>query len=435
MNRRTLLKSTVAATFVNLQAPAQSQSEPSSSFPPHFLWGASTAAHQVEGNDVNSDLWLLEHLPNSMFKEPSGDACDSYHLYEDDIAMLADLGLNAYRFSLNWARIEPANGEFSLAELRHYRRMLEACHRNSITPLVTFFHVAAPRWFAYEGGWENPASIDLFARYCSRAAEHLGDLIGWAATFNEPNLLKLLSWISLPGGQRVTGMMVKAQSEARRQLNAAKFSSFLAGDPETMQRNMLLAHQKGKAAIKSAYPNLPVGLTLAMEDDQPEGAQSRVEEKRKEAYAAWLQLARQDDFLGVQTYTRQRVGSDHANLPPPKDSELTQSGFEFYPEALEHTIRYASKETRVPIIVTENGIATSDDSRRIEYLQRAVQGVKRCLADNIDVRGYLHWSLLDNFEWVSGYSQKFGLVAVDPRTQKRTIKTSATVLGNLARTS
>ncbi len=141
------------------------------------------------------------------------------------------------------------------------------------------------------------------------------------------------------------------------------------------------------------------------------------------------------DFIGVQTYTRQRVGNLHANLPPPKDAELTQSGFEFYPEALEHAIRYVIQQTGVPVIVTENGVATDDDTRRVEYVQRAVEGVKRCLADKIDVRGYLYWSLLDNFEWVSGYSQKFGLVAVDRVTQRRTIKPSATLVGKLASSS
>jgi len=427
MDRRKFLKTGAVAALGSLGGTA-------SSLPPHFLWGAATAAHQVEGNDVNSDLWVLEHLPNSMFKEPSGDACDGYHLFEDDIAMLADLGLNAYRFSLNWARIEPANGEFSGAELRHYRRVLEACRRHGVTPLVTFFHVATPRWFAYEGGWESSTSVELFARYCGRCADHLGDLMGWAATFNEPNLMKLLSWVALPGGVRLTDVMAKGQADARQYLKAEKFSVFLGGNADIMQQNMLLAHEKGKAAIKAAHAKLPVGLTLAIEDDQPDGAQSRFEEKRKEAYASWLEAARKDDFIGVQTYTRQLVGNGHANLPAPKETELTQSGFEFYPEALEHAIRYVSQQTGggVPVIVTESGVAVDDDTRRIEYIRRGVDGVKRCLADGIDVRGYLYWSLLDNFEWVSGYGPKFGLVAVDRATQRRTIKPSATFLGKMA---
>src|SRR6185295_765611 len=158
------------------------------SFPKGFLWGAATAAHQVEGNNVNSDLWVLEHLKPSMYAEPSGDACDHYHRYREDIALVASLGLNTYRFSIEWARIEPEQGSFSRAELEHYRRMLAACHEHGLLPMVTFWHFTAPRWFAGLGGCENPGAGDLSTRYTERAAKHLGDLIGSATTFNEPNL-------------------------------------------------------------------------------------------------------------------------------------------------------------------------------------------------------------------------------------------------------
>ncbi|MGI9075186.1 MAG: family 1 glycosylhydrolase [Bryobacteraceae bacterium] len=124
--------------------------------------------------------------------------------------MLADLGFNAYPFSLNRARIEPADGQFSRLELEHYRRVLQACHHHGVTPAVTFVHVTSPRWFAYDGGWENPASIHRFARFCERCSQHLGDLIGWAATFNEPNLMSLLSWVRLPNSQRLTELMAES---------------------------------------------------------------------------------------------------------------------------------------------------------------------------------------------------------------------------------
>src|ERR1044071_744110 len=148
-----------------------------SQFPPGFLWGAATAAHQVEGNNVNSDLWTLEHVSPTIFAEPSLDACDHYHRFAEDIGLLASLGLNTYRFSIEWARIEPERGYFSMAALEHYRRMLGACHEHSVAPAVTFWHFSAPRWFTSSGGWESPHSADLFARYCERAARHLGDLI------------------------------------------------------------------------------------------------------------------------------------------------------------------------------------------------------------------------------------------------------------------
>ncbi len=419
------------------KASSQSSNRPSTkAFPAKFLWGAATAAHQVEGNNINSDAWLLEHLPHSMYKEPSGDACDHYHLYEQDINLLADLGFNAYRFSIEWARIEPEKGFFSNAELDHYRHVLEACHRRALTPLVTYSHFTVPRWFAFQGAWENAESADLFARYCERTTAHLGDLIAYAATFNEPDILHLLRWMGTfggPSGPDISTTLATQNAEVRRQLNAPLLNSFLTGDAQNSRENMLAAHTKRKFATKSARSSLPVGLTLAMEDDQPAGPNSHFAEKQADVYGPWLKLAKQDDFIGVQTYTRQRVALK--NLPTPENAELTQMGYEFYPEALEHTVRYASKETGVPVMVTENGIGTENDSRRVEYIQRALAGLKRCLDDGIDVRGYIHWSLLDNFEWIFGYIPKFGLVAVDRETQKRTVKPSATMLGKIAKSN
>jgi beta-glucosidase len=404
-------------------------------FPKGFCWGAATAAHQVEGNNVNSDLWLVEHLGQTMFPEPSGDACDHYHLYEQDIDMLAGFGLNAYRFSIEWARIEPEKGYFSRAELQHYRRMLEACHKRNLTPLVTYSHFTNPRWFAMDGGWENADSPALFANYCEKATRALGDLAAYATTFNEPNIGQLLHWASIGGDEGPGGSLAEkldaAHDAVRQQVDAPHFSAFLFADAAKTRHNMLIAHEKGKAAIKSVRSNLPVGLTLAMADDQPAGTGGNVEKKRADVYGPWLKLARKDDYIGVQTYTRSIVGAK--DLPPPAGAELTQMGYEFYPESLEHTIRYASKETGVPVIVTENGVATPDDKKRIEFIQRAVQGVGRCLAEGIDVRGYIHWSLMDNFEWIFGYMPKFGLVAVDRETQKRTPKPSATFLGDIAK--
>jgi beta-glucosidase len=168
-----------------------------------------------------------------------------------------------------------------------------------------------------------------------------------------------------------------------------------------------------------------------MTDDQAAPEDNHVEEKRADVYGPWLEAARNCDYIGVQTYSRSIVGKK--DLPPPKGAELAQNGMEFYPECVEHVVRYTSKETKLPVIVTENGIATEDDTRRVEYYRRALAGLKRALDDGVDVRGYMAWSLLDNFEWQLGYTPKFGLVAVDLKTQKRTIKPSAAMLGNIAR--
>jgi beta-glucosidase len=443
ISRRELLKRASAAAVVGGMAQlgfAQSASGSSTaaaagkSFPEKFLWGCATAAHQVEGNNTNSDFWTMEHLPQSIFKEPSGDACDHYHLYAQDIAMLADLGLNTYRFSIEWARIEPEEGAFSNAELEHYRRMLATCHEHHLTPMVTYYHFSLPRWFAIKGGWEQEKAADLYARYCEKATKHLGDLVGYASTMNEPDVPQLLNWFNLPGapaGMSISQMMQMGLANVRKQLNAPEFSGLFLGDGKKTRDGLLAAHAKGKDAMKSVRPEMPIGFNLAMTDDQAAPEDSHLEEKRTDVYAPWLEAAKKCDYMGVQTYSRSIVGKK--DLPVPKGAEVTQVGWEFYPECVEHVVRYAAKQTGVPIIVTENGIATDDDTRRVAYYQQALTGLKRAIDDGVDVRGYIAWSLIDNFEWMSGYAPKFGLVAVDLKTQKRTIKPSAAVLGNIAR--
>jgi beta-glucosidase len=416
-------------------AASAAAADKSKSFPDKFLWGCATAGHQVEGNNTNSDLWAMEHMPDSMFKEPSGDACDHYHLYPQDIAMLADLGFNTYRFSLEWSRIEPEEGFFSNAELEHYRRMLAACHEHHLTTLLTYSHFSLPRWFACKGGWQNPAAADLYARFCEKTTRHLGDLVDYASTFNEPDIPQLLNWINLPMPGKpeasLTEMFQASLMKVRKHLNAPEFASFFVGDAKKIRDGLLAAHAKGKGAMKSVRSEMPVGFNLAMSDDQPAPTDSHLAEKRADVYGPWLEAAKRCDYLGVQTYSRAIVGKK--DLPTPKGVETTQVGWEYYPECVEHVVRYASKEAGVPILVTENGVAATDDSRRVEYFQRALTGLKRAIDDGVDVRGYVAWSLLDNFEWMSGFEPKFGIVAVDLATQRRTVKPSGAFLGNIAR--
>jgi len=399
-------------------------------FPKGFLWGAATAAHQVEGNNVNSDLWVLEHVEPTLFAEPSLDACDHLHRYPEDIGVVAGLGLNTYRFSIEWARIEPERGCFSMAALEHYRRVLAACHESGITPMVTFSHFSSPRWFAALGGWEKPVSTDLFVRYCGRTAKHLGDLISFATTFNEPNLPMLLRWLPL---SEIPIVKVKRMTRlAERAIGADHFGCFFLGNADKLRDRMIATHHVAREAMKSGPGSYPVGVSISMQDEQPAGPDSKRDKKCAEVYDPWLEAAGKSDFLGVQTYTRCRVGK-RSDLPPEPGAEITQMGYEYWPEALEACLRYANARVRVPLYVTENGVSTEDDERRIEYIRRALDGVLKCLADGIDVRGYIHWSLLDNFEWIMGYRPKFGLVAVDRTTQERTIKPSGRYLGDIAR--
>ncbi len=405
-------------------------------FPNGFLWGAATAAHQVEGNNVNNDGWLLEHLPETMFAEPSGDACDHYHRYPQDIALLAELGFNTYRFSIEWARIEPEEGEFSWAILEHYRRVLTTCRDHGLTPVVTFHHFTSPCWLLAAGGWEDARTPDRFARYCERATRHLGDLIGAVCTLNEPNLPRLLAVLGVmpPAEQQRQAPMWVAAS---RVLGVApeRVAPFQFTGTDVAFETMLAAHRAGRAAIKAVRDTLPVGWTLANADIQAgPGGEERAATVRREVNEVYLEAVRGDDFVGIQTYGRMRFGP-HGLLRPEEGVELNMMGEEVYPEALEATIRQAAAVASVPVLVTENGLATSDDTRRIAYVQRALRGVARCLQDGIDVRGYIYWTALDNFEWIFGYRPTFGLIAVDRATQERTVKPSARWLGKVARTN
>ncbi|MDF9749360.1 family 1 glycosylhydrolase [Arthrobacter sp. ES3-54] len=404
-------------------------------FPHDFLWGVATAAHQVEGNNVNSDCWFLERLPGTIFAEPSGDAVDHYHRYREDIALIASLGFTSYRFSLEWARIEPEEGYFSVAELDHYRRVLETCHEHGLTPVVTFHHFTSPRWLLAAGGWEDPQTPERFARYCDRAMRHLGDLIGVACTLNEPNLPWLLKELGLGGEapERRAEVPLWAAAADRLGIDASRVAPFQFTVSEAGFDIKLAAHQQGRAAIKAIRPELPVGWTLANTDIQAaEGGQDRADRIRREVNERFLVASRDDDdFVGIQTYGRTVFGPDGV-MPAPEGAPTNQMGEEIYPEALEATIREAAAIAGIPVIVTENGLSTDDDAQRLAYLRTAVAGVESCLADGIDVRGYIAWTAFDNFEWIFGYGPKFGLIAVDRTTQERTPKESAKFLGSLA---
>ena len=386
------------------------------SFPDGFLWGAATAAHQVEGGNVNSDFWALEHQAGSMFVEPSGDACDHYRLFRHDIAVLADLGLSAYRFSVEWARVEPAPGRYSVSALAHYREVLQACRDHGITPMVTLHHFSSPRWLTELGGWENEDTPARFAAYCAAVAGELGPLIPYACTINEANIGPLVQRYMSSAGEGAdlpSGVFLFTFSEKGRDI-------------------VCRAHTLARDAIKRVSPATQVGITLALQDVQARpGGEQKAEQTWAELFSAFLPALDGDDFLGVQNYSRTVVGPAGV-IPPATDAEVTQLGYEFYPQALGNVLRRAAG-AGLPLFVTENGIATADDARRTEFIRLALAGVERALADGTDVRGYFYWSALDNFEWMLGYRPTFGLVAVDRATQARTVKDSARYLGAIAR--
>jgi beta-glucosidase len=392
-------------------------------FPGEFFFGASMGAHQVEGGNTNSDWWEWEHQPGSPCLETSGDACDFYHRFREDIALTAGFGLDALRLSIEWARIEPAEGEFAHAELNHYRRVLATCHEHRIAPIVTFHHITLPAWVQRLGGFGSDRFPALFERYCDRAAAALGDLVRYACTINEPDALATggyLLGINPPGHRDDLEGMRRAEA------------------------NLLEAHRRGSAAIRSRS-DVPVGVTLALPDLQYEDAAEPGDspmELNSRLSDRFLELAREDDFVGVQTYTRVRIGPEGPRGPEVdwgqrrvETEDTTQMGYEYRPQALGQTIRRAWRSAGgTPILVTENGIATSHDEKRVAYIEAALREVAACLIEGVDVRSYLYWTLLDNFEWSLGYRPTFGLVAVDRQTLARRPRPSAYWLGEVART-
>ena len=421
-------------------------------FPKGFFIGAATAAHQVEGNNIHSDYWAQELLPHSSFTEPSGIACDHYNRYEEDIRLLAEAGLNAYRFSVEWARIEPEEGEFDASEIEHYRRVIACCRANGVEPIVTLMHFTSPVWLIRKGGWEAESTVEYFHRYAAYVTEKLGSELHYICTINEANMGLQLATISKrfqlmaqqaaknaksAEGTVQVGMNFEKMMENMKYSAAENAGVFGTPQPQifvssrTPEGDALVfrAHQAAKTAIKTLYPNIQVGITLSVHDCQAlPGGESFAEAAWEEEFRHYLPYIRDDDFLGVQNYTRTLYGPQ-GQLPAPEGAELTQMDYEFYPEALEHVIRKVHDDFKGNLIVTENGVAISDDNRRVEFIRRALCGVENCVDDGIPVKGYCYWSLMDNFEWQKGFSMTFGLIAVDRTTLKRTPKKSLSVLG------
>ena len=418
-----------------------------------FLLGAATAAHQVEGNNKNNDCWAMEQMEHSSYTEPSLDAVDHYNRYEEDIKMMAEAGLNAYRFSIEWARIEPEEGIFDQNETEHYRNVIRCCREAGLEPVVTLHHFSSPRWLISKGGWEADSTPADFARYTRYICEQLGSGLSYICTINEANMgvqvaaiakrymLQMMAQAgkaqgsdgSVQMGMNLEKMMAgreEAALENKKVFGVEKPECFTS--PRTPEGDLLVmkAHEAARAVIREVCPHIRAGLTLSLHDIQPQqGGEENAAREWDEEFTHYLPFIREDDFLGVQNYTRSLIGPS-GSLPAPDGAELTQMNYEFYPEALEHVIRKVAQDFKGDLIVTENGIATADDSRRREFIQRALKGVERCLGDGLPVKGYFYWSLLDNFEWQKGYSMTFGLIAVDRSTQKRFPKESLRFLGS-----
>jgi beta-glucosidase len=412
-------------------------------FPDGFLWGVATAAHQVEGDNRNSDWWAWEHRPGSPVAEPSGTAVEHYARFESDIALLAGLGYTTYRFSVEWARVEPAEGHFEEDAVRHYRAVTEAVRDAGMTPIVTLNHFTLPAWLARRGGWIATAAPSLFARYCTRVVTALGDLVDWYCTINEPGAVALGGYVGALGWPPGT-------------TDLQSWNAAIDG--------LKQAHTRGLAAVKEIRPQARAGATHALiEYEANTGGRPIMEFLRHQMEDTFLAVCADDDFVGVQTYTRAVVHLPSVLapvtralvnvallrrlvMPPlvrrgsaPTDRRSdrvrrTDMGYEYRPQAVAATVRrVADLLPDKDIVVTEHGIATTDDQERVAFITDGLTALHGAIADGVPVRGYIHWAAFDNFEWALGYRMRFGLVAVDRETQERRVKPSGRLLGEIAR--
>ncbi|MDR0849185.1 MAG: family 1 glycosylhydrolase [Propionibacteriaceae bacterium] len=393
-------------------------------FPTDFLWGASGAPHQIEGNNVNSDWWYYEHVMPHL--AGSGDADDSYHRYREDMHLLAQAGLTAYRFGVEWARVEPLPGEFSRAELAHYRRMIDTALELGLTPVITLHHFTSPRWFIEEGGWTGDTAIDRFASYVERVCDILGG-VEWVCTINEPNIFVLMTRMS----QALTGVVAAAKDAPANQ--STDRQAIPRPQPEVSDR--LIATHQAACEVLKRRTDAKVGWTVANQAfwTKPVNADYlAIEQYERED--RFLEGSRGDDFIGVQAYSTQEV-DENGLVPATPSPDNTLVGTAYRPDALGIAVRHAWEVTGgVPILVTENGIATSDDQQRIAYTGEALRHLALAMSDGIDVRGYLHWSVLDNFEW-GNWEPTFGLIGVDRETFERHPKPSLAWLGKVAQSN
>lgn len=389
---------------------------PSHHLPNDFLVGASTAAHQIEGDNTSSDWWTFEQLhPDRL--ESSGRACDSFHRWQEDMDLLSAAGLQAYRFSIEWARIVPTKGEVSADAVAHYREMVAGAKERGLEPIVTLHHFTNPAWFSEEGGWLHPDARERFLFYLRQIGPIISEGVNRVITINEPNMVAIMHRVLSGDAQLDKGL-----------------GGGLPLPHEGVRDALIDTHHAARELLHARHPGLQVGWSVANQTVQSiDGGERRAAEYQEAIEDVWLRAASADDHIGVQAYTRTVFGPA-GRTEPEEGAALTTTGWEYYPDALMEAVRHTvAVIPGVPVIVTENGISTHDDTQRIAYTTAALRGIAHCVADGFDVRGYLHWSLLDNFEW-GNWGPTFGLVAVDRHTFARTPKPSLAWLGEIAKT-
>lgn len=408
-------------------------------FPENFLWGASTSAHQVEGDNKYNDWWQWEKTGAI---ESSGRACDHYNRFREDFLIAKDLGHNAHRLGLEWSRLQKEEDIWDMSEWDHYKEVLDELLNLGIEPVLTLHHFTLPIWLADKGGWENPESVKFFKRFAEKAMKELGSRVTYWITINEPNILAILGYYrglwtpckkDFPTAIKVLANMTKAHTEAYTVMREVAVSKNGAKNP-------IIGIAK---AVTAFHPRSPFSLGdrpctwLRSRFHNHLFIKSIIEGKLLYPRHPKEKLPRKNavDFIGINYYFRQFIyknkplrenpfGEVGDSITPEEMGPRTDMGWEIYPEGIYEVTKSLSRYG-LPMMVTENGLASRDDALRSKYIKDHLRQVLRAINDGYPVLGYLHWSLLDNFEWAEGYSKKFGLVEVDLDTQKRTIRPSA----------
>ncbi|MGD8464087.1 MAG: glycoside hydrolase family 1 protein [Anaerolineae bacterium] len=416
-------------------------------FPEGFLWGTATAAHQVEGNNTNNDWWAFEQRPGAIWHgDRSGLACDWWRNAEQDFDLMAQMGHNSHRLSVEWSRIEPREGEFDPRAIARYREMLAGLQQRGIEPMVTLFHFSSPLWLAQQGGWSNPVAVHRFRRFVRHTLEQLGDRVKLWCTINEPNVYAALGYLlgeHAPGDKslilyfRVLRNLMEAHAAAYRVIHA------LDGEAQVgLVKNVPL--------FEPLDPNNKLSLWATRLIDRyfNEVTLRAVAEGRMLFPVGWGLTAHGPlvdslDFVGLNYYARERIslplGTDQRRgfMQPTPGAEVSDSGRngpygEIYPEGLYRALKRLAKLGK-PIYVTENGLPDADDDQRPCFLLGHLAQIQRAAIEGVDVRGYYHWSFTDNFEWAEGWALRFGLVALDERSQVRSPRPSAKLYSEIAR--
>lgn len=364
-------------------------------FPHGFLWGSATSAYQIEGGIENdwSEAARQGKIPIT------GKACDSYDKYEEDFEIAKSLGQNAHRFSLEWSRIEPEEGKFDETAIDHYRKVIKAIRDRGMEPFVTIWHFTLPVWFANIGGFENPKASFYFARYCDYVLRSLGDKAKFWITMNEPMVYV------------VQGYWNKKWPPFKK-----NFSKFLK-----VTENLIVSHNLAYQRIKLARPEVQVGIAKnnkCFEHNwNPFNFFLAIISKWFWNYRFLNRISDFQDFIGLNYYFSIKFGGK-------KTEQKTDMGWPIYPAGLYKVIKELNKYGK-PIYITENGLADARDSKRESFIKDHLYFIQQAITKKVDVRGYFHWSLLDNYEWAHGFEPKFGLVEVDFQTLERKIRPSA----------